>query len=102
MTSEDELTAFLEVEITLNEPVSGMADNIRQFIQTKNIELVAFRPILSFDEAQNDEDISTLDNLNMFDLFKQYYFLRFPEADAIPEEILQGFKDLVEESRGLE
>ena len=100
--SEDDLTAFLEVEITLNEPVSGMADNIRQFIQTKNIELIAFRPILSFDEAQNDEDISTLDNLNMFDLFKQYYFLRFPEADEIPDEIMQGFKDLVEESRGLE
>lgn len=99
---EEGLPAFLEVEITLNEPVSGMADNIRQFIQTKNIELVSFRPILKIDEANEQSDISTLDKLDMFELFEQYYQLRFPEAEEIPKEILEGFKDLVEQSRGVD
>ena len=99
--SEDSLPAFLEVEITLKEPVSGMADNIRQFIQSKNIELISFRPIMAFDERVSDE-IDSLDQINIFELFEQYYKIRFPENEEIPENIKESFRDLVEQSRGSE
>ena len=78
-----------------------MADNIRQFIQSKNIELISFRPIMAFDERASDE-IDSLDQINIFELFEQYYKIRFPENEEIPENIKESFRDLVEQSRGSE
>ncbi len=93
-----DLDAYLEVEITLKEAVSGMADNIRQFIEKKNIELVSYRPIVEFYDEEKS-DLNSLDQLNVFELFEQYYLKKFPDVENIPTEILEEFKTLVEETR---
>ena len=96
--SPNDLSAYLEVEITLKEAVSGMADNIRQFIEQKNIELVSYRPIVDFFDEEKS-DLNSLDQLNVFELVEQYYLKKFPEVESIPTEIIEEFKTLVEETR---
>lgn len=94
--SKDELPAYLEIEIELDEPVAGLSDNIRQFIQNKNIELVSFRPIFKNTSSAPVEK-EQWEEFDLDKLFSEYYKVIFPDSSEVPPMIIEDFKNLVED-----
>lgn len=93
---DSELPSYLEIEINLEKPASGLADNIREFIKSKPIELVSFRPIIT-NQVDSHIDHNKISQLNTVELFKKFYQSKFPEHEQIPDQILEDFTDLLNE-----
>ena len=93
--SKSELNSFVEIQMLLTEPLSGMADEIRKFISKKDANLLSYIPIVVSDTEKKDQrqDIA---NLSLNELFQNYYKLKYDNHE-IPAELLESFNQIIEE-----
>ncbi len=96
--SKLELKAIAEVEITLSSPQTGLADEIRSILDSKNIELLSFSTHLPQDEA-SEEISNPVYQLGPIDLFKEFYKNKYPQGTGPEEEIINDFKNILEKSK---
>ena len=89
--------AYLEVIITTNKPLSGVADLIRERILETNIELLSFIPKFSSTSKQT-LSLDKIQNTSLEELFEDYYKTKFENA-TIPDELLIEFHSLLKEVR---
>ncbi|MBL7665320.1 MAG: exonuclease SbcCD subunit D [Bacteriovoracaceae bacterium] len=90
------LTNYLEVELFLKSPKSGMADYIREKLKGQPIELLSYSTELHQTE-QKARKIQTK-KLSIMELFEQYYLTKFPETEQIPTELVQDFNRLIHQA----
>lgn len=86
---------LLEVFIDLDEPKSGLVDEIRASIKDENIELISFIPNF---EQREEKSVKYNDvrSLNLTDLFEKYYFDKYSNENP-SEELKQTFITLLNE-----
>ena len=77
------------------EPLSGMADEIRKFLNKKDATLLSYIPMVMNDNMNNKkrQDIA---NLSLNELFQNYYKLKY-ENEQIPTDLLASFNQIIEE-----
>lgn len=95
--SQTEKETYLEIIISLDRPVSGLTDKIRERLINTNIELISFLPKFA---TLNQEVISTqqVHSFNIEELFKNFYVQKYDNQN-IPSEILNEFHHLLENIR---
>lgn len=91
----DETKVLLEIRAKMQEPQSGLIDEIRELIVGSQIELMSFYP--QFNSIIDSEDsIDQIQDLSLEELFEKYYCERY-EVASIPQSIAQDFNELLQE-----
>jgi exonuclease SbcD len=88
---------YLEVMISTDKPLSGIADLIRERLQDTNIELLSFIPKFTSTDKQA-LSLDKIQNTSLEELFEDYYKTKF-ENGKMPKELLTEFHSLLKEVR---
>ena len=91
---ENQYLSYFEVQVKMNEPVSGIADRIREILSHQNAELLSYIPETLDHEKQ--EQRTDVHQLSLEELFIKYYSIKY-ENETIPDELLKSFNQLIEE-----
>jgi DNA repair protein SbcD/Mre11 len=95
LTSDLDLRAMVEIQISLDAPKVGLIDEIKSMLDAKNMELLSFLPFYN-GEVKTDKSNERLFELSPVDLFKEFYAMKFPEAPEIPDDLKEDFSKLLE------
>ena len=90
-----DLTPMVEVQMKLDEPQSGLIDEIKNLLEKKKMELLLFQPFYQQGEKKERRSEKIFE-LSPMELFQEFYALKFPEAKEIPEELKSDFEALIE------
>lgn len=92
------LTAVVEVQMDLAQPVLGISDEIREVLSKKNMELLSFLPQYEVSETKKKRR-SDLFDLGPMELFSEFYASKFPETTAVPDDVKNDFAQLLSKVR---
>lgn len=95
LTVESELTPMVEVQITLTQPVMGLVEEIKTEITNRKMELLSYLPQYAAQE-QTHKRHERLFELSPLEVFTEFYAFKYPEAPAVPEDLTQDFKELIQ------
>ena len=88
---------YLEVQVTTDRPLAGVADKIRDELKDTRFELLSFIP--KFQSSKTEiKSIDQISKTSLEDLFKDYYKTKYSE-EIIPPTLLESFTDLLNEVR---
>ena len=88
---------YLEVQVTTDRPLAGVADKIRDELKDTGFELLSFIP--KFQSSKTEiKSIDQISKTSLEDLFKDYYKTKYSE-EIIPPTLLESFTDLLNEVR---
>jgi DNA repair protein SbcD/Mre11 len=90
-----ELTAVVEVQLSLTRPLMGILDEIKSLLQEKQMELLSYLPTYSGFEKQERKH-PRLFELSILEVFHEFYRFKYPDAPEVPEDLEEDFKSLIE------
>jgi DNA repair protein SbcD/Mre11 len=94
------LPVALELILKLKAPVPGLIESIRVEAQTQDLELLSVLPQFEAQEKTSaQDDWVELLQLSPSELFESFYLSKFPGENAVPHELVQDMKSLLEEAR---
>lgn len=95
---ETDRETYLEVKIVLKEPMVGISDKIREITKDTKLNFISFSPIFIDDKIDIENEIVDVNNISINDHFKNFYKIKFPEAE-ISDTLINEFNLLIEESQ---
>ena len=93
----NESTSWVEVQIKIDEPRSGLIEEIKKKLHDRNAELLAFYPIYTDSNDELDRAQIEIANTNIYDIFDQFYLQKFPDSKSTPKKIKEEFLKLLEQ-----
>ncbi len=91
------LMPWLEVEMKLQEPIYGLADQIRERAEQAKVKLLSYYPLLERMETKDKDEQQILQKVpSTQKLFELFYQKKYPESQNIPSEVMQEFLKLLE------
>jgi len=93
--NKNELRPYFEVFMQLEEPMTGLADEIRSFLSKKDAELLSYIPHIENEDERNEAK-TNISNLSIEELFAKYYSVKY-ESEEVPADIMQSFANILEE-----
>lgn len=97
--SNESLESFLEVQISSDKPLRGIADEIRELLSDSPIKLLSLQTKLTGSLLSDSEDYNKRDSTPEV-LFKDFYLSKYTGETAVPKEINSLFNELLDEARG--
>jgi exonuclease SbcD len=89
------IPSIVEVLINLDEPVAGLADTMKELIQSHGAILISFLPSFKENESPSTTQLGELIQKSPIELFESFYKEKYPESQGIPPEIRQDFIELL-------
>ncbi len=89
------LPPVVEVQITLSAPRVGLVDQIKEILSERGLELLSFLPIYVTGE-KTPRRHEKLFELSPVELFEEFYAAKYPDEEALPAELKQDFRELLE------
>lgn len=93
-----QLPALLDLTVTLQEPLFGLADEVRAFLSNQALELLSFTAEISETKTRNilpmSEKLPPLPKL-----FEEYYFQVYPDSKELPSAIREDFMRLLSQAQ---
>lgn len=95
---KNELEAFIEIIIKLDEPDNKFNDQVFDYINNKSAKLLSFIPEYT-KSTEHEDSIGTdiIYNNNISELFQIYYKQKYPESSEVPKQLLKNFVTNLEE-----
>lgn len=94
-------TPFVEVQMTLDEVVPGLFENIKNRIEDEIGLLISFTTTMIQDQTESKSVSNILSKLhNIEELFSDFYKSKYPESE-INQELLSKFHECLEETRSI-
>lgn len=93
------LPAFFEIKCFLDDPDNDFSDKVFNLFKKNQNELLSFIPIYknNKDDLEEIEEVNKLHGLGIQELFTTYYRKKYPNSEAVPEDILKNFNELLNE-----
>ena len=89
------LTPMIEILMSLNQPVMGLIDDVKETIAKKNMELLSYLPNYSGAEKKEKRH-ERLFELSPLEVFQEFYKHKYPDAPSIPSDLEEDFKELIQ------
>lgn len=93
------LPALIEVICEISSAQAGLADLMREICKDFPCELVSVQTHLAKSKEQAAASPALSSNTNTEKLFEMFYQQKFPDSKAPPEQMMNIFKELLEEIR---
>lgn len=88
------LTPQVEVILHLPAPQVGVTDEIKEYCQKQGMELLSLIPVYEEKEYEQKE-VRSLVDLSPYQLFEEFYKTKFPEENAVPDDLKADFLKLL-------
>lgn len=95
LDNKSELTAMVEVQLALTQPVVGLIDEIKEAITKKGMELLSYQPNYSGTEKKEKRH-ERLFELSPLEVFQEFYKYKYPDAPEVPSDLNDDFKELIQ------
>lgn len=95
LEAKTELTAMVEVQLNLAQPVAGLIDDIKETVAKKDMELLSYLPNYSGTEKKGRRH-DRLFELSPLEVFQEFYNFKYPDAGEIPADLKNDFKELIQ------
>lgn len=90
----------VELELHLKAPVPGLTEKVRDAFNARGIESLTILPIFEAAETlEEQQDWTQLLKLAPMELFESFYLSKYPEETALPSDLRDDVKNLLEEAR---
>lgn len=96
--TEDGLESFLEVQISSNRPLRGVADEVRDLLADSPIKLLSLQTRLIGDQEELTSALKSRDS-SPEDLFKDFYLSKYSGEEEVPKDLKNLFNELLDEAR---
>lgn len=98
--SPSKLDSFLEVQISSDKPLRGVADEIRELLTDSPIKLLSLQTrLITNGQDLSQEQQSVIRDSTPEQLFEDFYLHKFSGEKAVPKELTALFNELLLESR---
>ncbi len=88
------LTPQVEVILHLPSPQVGITDEIKEYCLKQGCELLSLIPVYEEKEFEQKE-VRSLVDLSPYQLFEEFYKNKFPEENAVPDDLKDDFLKLL-------
>jgi len=95
LDNNTELTAMVEVQLSLSQPIVGLIDEIKEAISKKEMELLSYQPNYSSAEKKEKRH-ERLFELSPLEVFQEFYKYKYPDAPEVPSDLKDDFKELIQ------
>lgn len=92
-----DVTAYFEVLVTMDGPDNEFCDSIFTLIKDQGGELLSFIPYYTKNDIQEQQNTQIVHELSIHDLFVMYYKKKYPQANHVPDKIMQCFTQNLQE-----
>lgn len=96
--SHEELESFLEVQISSDRPLKGIADEIREMLSESSIKLLSLQTRLVGKQDVSEEKRENRDSSPEI-LFENFYLQKYSGEKELPRDLKNLFNDLLIEAR---
>jgi exonuclease SbcD len=90
-----ELKPMVEIQLELAQPRIGLVEEIKTLLEDKGMELLSYMPFYQAAEKK-ERKADKLFELSPMELFEEFYATKFPDADGIPDDLKNDFKELLD------
>lgn len=96
--NHDDLKIYLELKVKTSEPISSLAENLREEFANNGITLLSFQTIIT-DSSKKEEDHFLEKSLRTEELFDMYYLKKYPQSKEMPGTLKEDFYTLLDSVR---